>query len=416
MKYLPFLLACLVVVLPSIVSAQPTVPGGFVPCQGSDCTACSVVDLANNIVKWLIGILMIVFAIITAYAGFGLVTSGGNPAAKTEAKQKLINAFIGLIIVLAAWILVDTLMRAILAGGNGEINGRLWTTISCDGQAPTSFGPPPVTVTTPTEANEAGQRAVDMATARCGTAIDVRTPIMPSANLCSSRTAESVISSVSDGGGVWKWNCGNQDCMVPSTLEGLPPPPGGNACAISKGSIITSKPVVANLCTIPGTARVSSQVENAGDTLTWICGFDPPIACSAIYQPGASIPMKCGTAINEPKFTFPGSNLCIGSPAPQLVATDVPGTDGDFNWECRDTNTGEKIVCSVEKREVNTCGTGFSDSDNTLISAMPPLSNRCAIGSFVPININPAEGGFYTWRCNGGGGSPAVCQAERIPN
>lgn len=74
---------------------------------------------------------MILFAVLAVWAGFGLVTSGGNPTALTDAKSRFTNAFIGLLIVLSAWLLVDTLMRGLL-GGEGEIRGYgPWSEIQC---------------------------------------------------------------------------------------------------------------------------------------------------------------------------------------------------------------------------------------------------------------------------------------------
>ena len=109
--------------------------GGLVPCSGTDCTTCDVISLGNNVVQWLIGILFVIFALLAAYAGFELVTSGGNPAAKTSAKKKLTNAIIGFIIVLAAWLIVDTFMRTLLSGTGGKINGKFWYEIECASQA-----------------------------------------------------------------------------------------------------------------------------------------------------------------------------------------------------------------------------------------------------------------------------------------
>jgi len=130
MKYLPLAFIFGIFILPDLVSAA-----GFVTCNGPDCSLCNLVEMANIIIKWLIGVMMIVFAIIFVSAGMKLVTSGGNPAAKTDAKEKLTNAIIGLIIVLAGWLLVDTLMRALLKGGTGQINGVMWTTVTCQSQA-----------------------------------------------------------------------------------------------------------------------------------------------------------------------------------------------------------------------------------------------------------------------------------------
>lgn len=137
MKYLPLLLL-IIILIPDIVfgsSASSTNPGGFVPCQGTSCSACDLVTLGKNILDWLIGVMLVIFAIILAVAGFGLVTSGGNPQAKTDAKKKIMSAFIGIVIVLAAWLLIDTLMKVMLAGGKGEIgNYGPWSQIQCGTQ------------------------------------------------------------------------------------------------------------------------------------------------------------------------------------------------------------------------------------------------------------------------------------------
>ncbi len=112
----------------------------FAGCSGPDCSACNIVDLTNGLIQWLIGFLFILFAIIMAYAGFGLVTSGGNGHALDEAKGRFTNAVIGLIIVLAAWLIVDTIMRGLVGRPNaegmistgGEVSGWLfWSEVRC---------------------------------------------------------------------------------------------------------------------------------------------------------------------------------------------------------------------------------------------------------------------------------------------
>ncbi|MCA9362007.1 hypothetical protein KC906_01405 [Candidatus Kaiserbacteria bacterium] len=145
-KNILFSLAVLAVVfLPEAASAQ-----GFVPCSGAECSACHFVSMANKILVWLIGVLFVVFAGVAAIAGFGLVTSGGNTEAKSAAKSKMTNAVVGLVIVLAAWLLVDTVMKGLLAGGNGEISGYgVWSKVECStqftgtGQSPTATSTQP---------------------------------------------------------------------------------------------------------------------------------------------------------------------------------------------------------------------------------------------------------------------------------
>jgi len=91
-------------------------------CTGTDCSACNVVHLANGVIKWLIGILFVLFAVLVVIAGIRLVMSGGNHSALDEAKDMFMNAIIGFIIVLAAWLIVDTVMRGLVGGGGNSAN------------------------------------------------------------------------------------------------------------------------------------------------------------------------------------------------------------------------------------------------------------------------------------------------------
>lgn len=119
----------------SLFWAEPTFAQGFVPCSGTDCSSCHFVQMGNTVLKWLIGVLFVVFAVVAAMGGLGLATSGGNPEAKSAAKQKLVNALVGILIVLAAWLLVDTIIRGLLSDGSGKINGTFWYEVECGSQA-----------------------------------------------------------------------------------------------------------------------------------------------------------------------------------------------------------------------------------------------------------------------------------------
>jgi hypothetical protein len=117
------------------VSAEGTISGGFVPCSGVTCDLCSFMVMANTIIKWLFGMAFILFMFLAVKAGIKLVIEG-NPAALKAAKESFQNAFIGLIIFLCAWLIVDTLLHALLKGGTGEIDGwGPWTQVKCTKQA-----------------------------------------------------------------------------------------------------------------------------------------------------------------------------------------------------------------------------------------------------------------------------------------
>jgi D-alanyl-D-alanine carboxypeptidase/Type IV secretion system pilin len=101
-------------------------------CEGATCSACDIISLANNIIQWLVGIVFLFFAILAVYHGFKLVVSGGDSGAKSAAKSGFTSAFIGLFIMLGAFLVVDTIMRGVVRGSDGEIEGYgPWAEIKC---------------------------------------------------------------------------------------------------------------------------------------------------------------------------------------------------------------------------------------------------------------------------------------------
>jgi len=106
--------------------------GGLVPCGDAGeapCQMCHFVDLANYTTNWLVGILSIAAAIMFLIAGYRLVTAGGNPSVMKSAKDMIVNVTIGFIIVLAAWLFIDFIMKSLLLDGNTAIGP--WNGIAC---------------------------------------------------------------------------------------------------------------------------------------------------------------------------------------------------------------------------------------------------------------------------------------------
>lgn len=73
--------------------------------------------LAKNIINVVLGFLGIIAVIIILMAGFQWMTAGGEEEKVTEARQRLIQGAIGLVLILAAWIvayfIIDQLVKAI---------------------------------------------------------------------------------------------------------------------------------------------------------------------------------------------------------------------------------------------------------------------------------------------------------------
>ncbi len=127
MKKLRYFLTLLVALLiPASFAFAQTIK--IVPCEGDGCRACDLVTLADNIINFLIMISLLIAAILFAYAGFLMVTSGGNSGKVKKAKEVFQNVLIGIVIVLSGWIIINTIM-SILVGEN--LFGGSWRSIQC---------------------------------------------------------------------------------------------------------------------------------------------------------------------------------------------------------------------------------------------------------------------------------------------
>ncbi len=91
----------------------------LVPCDGVTvpCDFGALMRLVNNVIQFVLIAVVPLAAIIFAYAGFVLLTSGGSDEKKGQAKKIFSNVAIGLVIVLAAWLIIETVIHAL--GWNG---------------------------------------------------------------------------------------------------------------------------------------------------------------------------------------------------------------------------------------------------------------------------------------------------------
>ncbi len=123
---IPSVLVFFLFLFPSIAFGQDSGPAGLVTCSGTDCNFCLFVELFDVIVDWIVTISILLIVMVLAYAGFGLVTSAGNQSAYENAKTYFVNAMIGLILLVAAWTIVDTIMKALTGSDYG-----VWEPVEC---------------------------------------------------------------------------------------------------------------------------------------------------------------------------------------------------------------------------------------------------------------------------------------------
>ena len=106
---------------------------GIVPCgnPGQEaCQACHLVQLAENIVNFFIYFSIAVATLMFAWAGILYVSSSTNPKNIETAHSIFWSVFVGLIIVLSAWLIVDVIMKTFV----NESKFGPWNKIQCVGQ------------------------------------------------------------------------------------------------------------------------------------------------------------------------------------------------------------------------------------------------------------------------------------------
>lgn len=121
-----FLSSITIFLLPQVAFGQ-----ALVACTGVNCNFCSLAQTVDNVIEWLIAFMVVVAVILLAYAGIRMVISAGDTGAVQEAKTLFTNVVIGIIIILAAWMIVDTILKALTGSDMG-----VWNPVNCGGLTP----------------------------------------------------------------------------------------------------------------------------------------------------------------------------------------------------------------------------------------------------------------------------------------
>lgn len=126
MKHAIFLsvLALLIVPVPALAQFGPIVPA---VCQVCACGFGGVLAIIQNLFNLVIGLAAIIATLIIVWAGGLYIMSPTNPEMRSQANHMLINAFIGILIVLSAWLIVDFVMKTLYGGQFGPWNSILVT-------------------------------------------------------------------------------------------------------------------------------------------------------------------------------------------------------------------------------------------------------------------------------------------------
>lgn len=90
---------------------------GLVPCEGPDCRPCHIFALIVNITEFLFEDIALPLAgLLFLIGGIMMLTAGGAESRFKKGKEILVNTLVGLVIVLSAFAIVNTLITFFAAG------------------------------------------------------------------------------------------------------------------------------------------------------------------------------------------------------------------------------------------------------------------------------------------------------------
>lgn len=78
-----------------------------------------VLQVVQNVIRFAISIGIVLATLALVYAGFVWMTSGANPGRREQGRTMLINVFVGLFVMLSAWLIVDFVMKSLYSEETG---------------------------------------------------------------------------------------------------------------------------------------------------------------------------------------------------------------------------------------------------------------------------------------------------------
>jgi len=127
-KLIVFSLLIILFCTPILTSAA-----GLVPCGGpgeSACTTCDLLVLTQNVLEFALKMAFLIIIGFIVYGGFRWIFSLGKEENLKAGQQIITNAIIGLVIILTAWIIVNTVFWTIKQMGGDDYTGT-WFHIEC---------------------------------------------------------------------------------------------------------------------------------------------------------------------------------------------------------------------------------------------------------------------------------------------
>jgi hypothetical protein len=238
-----------------------------------------------------------------------------------------------------------------------------------------------------------------MVAGSCGAANNVVSTTAPSTNLCNAGVPSYVGSTFTFGSSAgFSWTCAGTNggsvatCAAPKVTDA--------ACGRYQNRILSTPPTAGGgmgLCSV-GTA--SAVITNAG-TYNWSCtGFHGGAdqSCFATRMISGS----CGVSNASPTPISPLFLCLVGTPSNVSTYTDA------YHWTCGGINGGSTLSCSAPRIIDADCGTAVQ-----LPSAVAPSTNLCLSGSTASAVTIGTDA--FSWTCSGSNTtSTPYCSSPRI--
>lgn len=335
---LPILIVVLLI-LP-ILAFAIDVPGlPLVPCGRSGqalCTKCDLFQLLKNVIDFIVGALMPALGILLfVWGGFLILLGGARPELVSKGKTIFWNTFLGIMIMLGAWMITNTLIKSV--GAKYDTANTWWQFTCVDTPSGT---PPPTTSPTPTPPPAGNCTGVECSDSNL--------------NVCAQNTSANCVETE-----VNKW-----DSQIKMAAAGNQIGSGINTVALVKAIMSqesggrTNVTSPAGACGIMQLLPETANRSKAGCTSENItCGWlndannvQANICISINYL--KSLSSSCGTSpINlAAGYNGGGGNEGACDPSQSCASCSMCGTEPTRRWECTwDGPDGEHKRCNVDR-------------------------------------------------------------------
>ena len=188
---------------------------------GNQYTLCDLRDLANNLITFAVSFSVIVATLMFAYGGVLYLTAASNEANIKKAHAVLLNAVLGILIILLAWLLVSIVVSVLT--GNGI---QFWTGWfnNCSGAkvTTTTTVSPSVSAASAFSASDANLTGSCVSTSNyLATQVNETSNCNPAQQVANYGSGTSVVNTIQKNYGTTINQCASEQGVPSSVLVGI---------------------------------------------------------------------------------------------------------------------------------------------------------------------------------------------------